>query len=699
MKYFVGPMSKNIVDSIIEYSNNYNVEITLIPSRRQIDYCKGYVNNWNTEEFHNYIKGKSTLIKLQRDHGGPGQGIIDDDGYESLKEDCKYMDIIHIDTWKKYKSYSEGYNETKNMIEFCYNINKNIIYEIGTEESIRHFSIEELEQLIIDLKKDLQPEIFERIRYLVIQCGTNLLEKENIGIFDETKLKNMLKLCNKYNLEAKEHNGDWVSNKEIKLKESIGLKNINIAPEFGELETRILLKVFSKEDIETLFNICYDSKKWEKWVSSRFNPFENKEKLILICGHYIFSNHNFLKIKEKYTNIDTTIKNAIKNKLLYLNGIYKNRTKCIYCESTELNNFFENDTVVSLSQSFTIDIVKPYTMPFNILVCDKCYTFQNKYLGNLNIIYENNHVDSFGNTKNVMFDLFKNFIIGNNKINGIIEVGASHDYFPRIIKEMINTEYYIIEPSFHGNPTGLNIIDKYVEEVNLSSINANTIIMSSVFEHFYEPINLIRQLSNSKNIEYIYFNHPDYETNVETKTFTLLNSEHTFYIEADFFINYFKKYGFKLNKRNDLKNHSLFLEFQRDHTIKDESLQLVNINSIPYITSYFNHINSIIKYLNPLLINKSNKKYYIWPASAHSMAIFINDFRYDLLDGMLDNSPNKIHKYSVGYGLKVYSFDEMIKQNDPNTSIIITGAGKYLDEIDVSNLNIQFIKLSSLKLN
>jgi hypothetical protein len=338
-------------------------------------------------------------------------------------------------------------------------------------------------------------------------------------------------------------------------------------------------------------------------------------------------------------------------------------------------------------------------MPFNILVCNKCYTFQNEYLGNLNIIYENNHVDSFGDTKNVMFNLFSKFILENKNIRGIVEVGASHDYFPRLIKEKINTEYYIIEPSFHGNSNGLNIINKYLEEVDLSDLSANTIIMSSVFEHFYEPINLLKQISNSKNIEYIILNHPDFETNVETKTFTILNSEHTFYIEADFFINYFRKYGFKINKRNDLRNHSLFLEFKRDDNLINESLELVNKNSISYITSYFNHINSIIKYLNPLLINKNSKKYYIWPASAHSTAIFINDFRYDLLDGMLDNSPNKIHKYSVGYGLKVSSFDEIIKRNDPNTCIIITGAGKYLDEIDLSKSNIEFIKLSSLKLN
>ena len=33
--------------------------------------------------------------------------------------------------------------------------------------------------------------------------------------------------------------------------------------------------------------------------------------LILICGHYIFSNNKFLKLKTRYENIDTNIKDSL----------------------------------------------------------------------------------------------------------------------------------------------------------------------------------------------------------------------------------------------------------------------------------------------------------------------------------------------------------------------------------------------------
>ena len=51
MKYFIGPMSKNVVDAIIEFDGDFG----FIPSRRQVDYNGGYVNGWTTGEFATYV--------------------------------------------------------------------------------------------------------------------------------------------------------------------------------------------------------------------------------------------------------------------------------------------------------------------------------------------------------------------------------------------------------------------------------------------------------------------------------------------------------------------------------------------------------------------------------------------------------------------------------------------------------------------
>ena len=111
----VGPMSVNVVDSAIELSDKYKVPLILIASRRQIDFDYlggGYVNNWTTQNFSDYVKKKSKFNKiiLARDHGGPWQNDkeiqqkfrIDkamDVAKKSFEEDIRNdFKLIHIDT-------------------------------------------------------------------------------------------------------------------------------------------------------------------------------------------------------------------------------------------------------------------------------------------------------------------------------------------------------------------------------------------------------------------------------------------------------------------------------------------------------------------------------------------------------------------------------------------------------------------------
>jgi fructose/tagatose bisphosphate aldolase len=305
-KYYIGPMSKNIVDAIIEFCDETNNKIGLIPSRRQVEWDGGYVNNWTTKDFSKY----SNKLILKRDHSGPCQGYTNDDGYESLKHDCKYLNMIHIDPWKKYPKYKDGLSWTIDMIEYCYSINPNIEFEIGTEESIRIFQPKELNQLVKDLKFSLKDKIFNQIKYLVIQSGTSLKGNINTGEYDKDRLMSMIKIVKKHNLLSKEHNGDYIPTNLIKEKIDLGLDAINIAPEFGLIET--LSYINEGIDINKFWKICYDSKRWEKWVDSNFDPYTQKLDLIKICGHYVLSHSDFLKIKP---NIDNKIKINIKNKL------------------------------------------------------------------------------------------------------------------------------------------------------------------------------------------------------------------------------------------------------------------------------------------------------------------------------------------------------------------------------------------------
>lgn len=326
-RIFIGPMSKNIVDSVIELAEENNVPLALIPSRRQIDYMGGYSNSWKTSDWHNYVKSRSNNISsnilLARDHAGPKQGAQEDYGFDSLYEDCKYMDIIHIDPWKAVKSFGDGMVKTLEYIQFCHKVNPNVFFEIGTEESIFHYEADQLDMIISFLKYNLTQSAFGQIRYAVIQSGTSIKNTCNTGVYSEERLIDMVSVCHKYGLLSKEHNGDYLADNHVESKFKAGLDAINIAPEFGQIETSILLKALNKSDnhkylIEEFYQICHDSQKWRHWVDDNFNPTFNKEEIIKITGHYVFSDPLITLIKRQFKDIDIIIKNKIKDKILCL---------------------------------------------------------------------------------------------------------------------------------------------------------------------------------------------------------------------------------------------------------------------------------------------------------------------------------------------------------------------------------------------
>ena len=117
--------------------------------------------------------------------------------------------------------------------------------------------------------------------------------------------------------KSKEHNGDYLSDQGYKARFDLGLDSINIAPEFGQLETLCYLDEMGSE-IEDFYQICYRSHRWKKWVSKDFIPEDNKRELIKICGHYVLSDSEFLTIKP---DIDDKIAKVIKNKLRSLNDL------------------------------------------------------------------------------------------------------------------------------------------------------------------------------------------------------------------------------------------------------------------------------------------------------------------------------------------------------------------------------------------
>jgi len=301
-RLFIGPMSKEIVDFTAEYCNSKNVSLGLIPSRRQVENTGGYVNDWKTAEFSAYARERSSDVFLVRDHGGPSQGNQKDDGIESLLCDIDSgFDILHIDPWKCCDNIDDGIRKTLDIIEKSCLDNESIKFEVGTEAAIFPYGSDDLLKILSSLKEGLQTD-FERITHAVVQSGVEISGTKNIGLYNPSRLKNMVEVVHDFGILAKEHNGDYLTKEQIQERAAQGLDCINIAPEFGVMQTKLLIdSVFDDKDFLLAYSRCESSKKYMKWVPEelQLDPATDKRMIVEVSGHYNFTKEPFRSLVHK----------------------------------------------------------------------------------------------------------------------------------------------------------------------------------------------------------------------------------------------------------------------------------------------------------------------------------------------------------------------------------------------------------------
>lgn len=296
IKLYLGPMSKNIVDGIIDYNTNVSNSVGIIASRRQIDYYGGYVNNWKTSEFESYVKKQNKNIVICRDHGGINQGSFEDDGMNSFLVDALYMNIIHVDPFKSLSLLDSVYYTIDVMLR-CLELNPKCLFEIGTEQAIYPMTTPGLDFFLHHFKL-YAPELMDRIAYVVIQSGTSLQSGVNTGEYDKNKLSTMLDICERYGVLSKEHNGDYLKPNDIIKKYKMGLSAINIAPEIAHIETDFIMMNITKVNLKKWLDLIVLNKNWSKWFPQGFDPYENINQVVRLCGHYVFTNPEFIHIFE-----------------------------------------------------------------------------------------------------------------------------------------------------------------------------------------------------------------------------------------------------------------------------------------------------------------------------------------------------------------------------------------------------------------
>ena len=370
--------------------------------------------------------------------------------------------------------------------------------------------------------------------------------------------------------------------------------------------------------------------------------------------------------------------------------MFKERFECIFCSSNNLKVLLEKDYDIPLC-NFVIDTPRElyHTMPYNVQVCNNCKTVQTKYIGDLSIIYGNNFAGKYGSIRDTLNLEFANIIYKNKRVNSILEVGAGNGELSDILLEKNKYTYTIIDPSYNGAREQRSVMPVYFEDLDLTTIQCDTVVMSHVFEHFYNPIGILDKLRKIQSLQFVHLALPDLDAFIKDGSYHVLNPEHTFYVTNQFIIDIFNYYGFKLNTIQHHQRHSIFLEFEKMSSVPSIPFP-VNSNTEENTTLFFNRLLQNIELVNS---NLGSLPAYIWPCSMHTLFSLTFGIKREHITAVLDNSPLKISKYLYKHELPCKSFSKVV-QSDENKIVIINGGcynTEVLEEVRRNTKNIVFI--------
>jgi len=265
----------------------------LIASRNQIDSEGGYVG-FTSKEFVDYVRKQGGDVIICRDHSGSS----------SIKNDIEVgFDLIHIDC----SNYWNVHGATWWLIKEA----GDTLLEVGTEENTGVATSPD------KLRSDLEFITgFARPEFVVGGTGSLVKEIYQVGSFALNGTMELVDIAHSFGVKFKEHNADYTTSDDLKLRRRAGVDAVNIGPELGVAQTKAVIGLAVNyglyNELDAFLRRSLESNRWEKWVYSKPSDFLKS----VIAGHYVFNSDEYKRLADKLsqkTDIDGAINQEIFN--------------------------------------------------------------------------------------------------------------------------------------------------------------------------------------------------------------------------------------------------------------------------------------------------------------------------------------------------------------------------------------------------
>ena len=304
---------------------------------------------------------------------------------------------------------------------------------------------------------------------------------------------------------------------------------------------------------------------------------------------------------------------------------------------------------------------------------------QLKNLIPLDILYSENHNAGVVGGKWLNHHKeFGEFIIKNSP-KKILEIGGSHGILAKHCMKQSKLDWTILEPN--PNPVQdcqAKFIKGFFDSNFKFKDSFDTIVHSHVFEHVYEPIDFMKNISNASKINTrLIFSIPNMKSMLEKKYTNCLNFEHTYFLTEKVADHLLISNGFFIKeKKFYLDDHSIFYSCVKKDTSEVHSFENNYEVNKRIFKDFVNYHKDIVQLINNRI--KNSPSVYLFGAHIFSQYLIMMGLKTKTIKCILDNDLEKHNKRLYGTKLFVYSPKILKKEKNP---VIILKAGVYNQEI------------------
>ena len=331
------------------------------------------------------------------------------------------------------------------------------------------------------------------------------------------------------------------------------------------------------------------------------------------------------------------------------------RIYCVLCESNKLVDIYTfTEYPFTPSSSDNTDYK---FKDIRVASCIDCSCVQFRTLIDPVVLYENSHNSTESTpTWKEHHKQFAQFIL-QERPESVLEIGGNSGLLYETMRAN-NIPYTILDICDNSRRSR----DIPFIQGNCESFDYNgypSVVLSHTFEHLYNPRRFIETLRQS-NVSSVFISIPNMKHLVESNNISVVNTEHTFYIDTSRLITLFSEFSYDCNCVFYFRNHSVFYHF-----VPKTSASILGI-----FLKYENIFNNIV----------IDKPCFICPGGHYGQKIYYYLKRYKhFIKGFIDNDTSKQNQTVYGTSAMVYSPD-ILKTYQGNICILLY-AGPYTDEL------------------